>query len=39
MRVGDRWGERLSRNFREYKRLFWKDVNEERNKRKGWVKC
>ena len=35
-RAGDRWGQKLTENFRENKRLFWKDVNEERKpKEKG----
>jgi len=28
--VDERWGESLSKNFREKKKLFWKEVNAER---------
>ena len=34
-RAADEWGEQISRNFKENKKLFWKEVNRVRSTREG----
>ncbi len=35
-RVDEEFGRKLSQNFSENKKLFWKDVKEDEGRRKEW---